>query len=100
MKNYLYKFHLLTSSKDKSKICKIDDTITALNLKNYKSVKTISKMNFNIHINNICEKAGKKNFALPRITLFINLMRRLLINEFFMSQFRYCPLVWMCHRII
>ena len=23
--------------------------------------------------------------------------RQLLMNEFFMSQFNYCPLLWMCH---
>ena len=36
---------------------------------------------------------------MSRITPHIDIpKRRLLLNAFFMSQFSYCPLVWMCHR--
>ena len=37
--------------------------------------------------------------ALARITPYIDLTKkRLLLNGFFMSQFNYCQLVWMCHN--
>ena len=37
--------------------------------------------------------------ALARITPYMDLnKKRLLLNEFFMSQFNYCQLVWMCHN--
>ena len=45
------------------------------------------------------KKAGLKLNALARITPYIDLTKkRLLLNGFFMSQFNYCQLVWMCHN--
>ena len=36
---------------------------------------------------------------MSRITPYMDIPeRKLLLNAFFMSQFSYCPLVWMCHR--
>ena len=58
-----------------------------------------SKLSFNSHIHDICQKAGKKLNAISRITPNMNFAkRRLLVNAFFNSQFNYCQLVWMCHN--
>ena len=58
-----------------------------------------SKLNFNSHIHDICEKAGQKLNAMFRITPYIDFAKkRLLVNAFFYSQLNYCQLVWMCHN--
>ena len=58
-----------------------------------------SKLNFNSHIHDICQKAGQKLNAISRITPDMDFAkRRLLENAFFYSQFNYCQLVWMCHN--
>ena len=55
-------------------------------------------MNFNEHITNLCDKTSKKIQALARTFPYIpQTQKRLLMNAYFMSQFRYCPLVWMNH---
>ena len=62
-------------------------------------VRFDSKLTFDAHINDICKKAGLKLNALARITPYMDLnKKRLLLNAFFMSQFNYCQLVWMCHN--
>ena len=45
-----------------------------------------------LRVNEICKKAGQKWMHYMNIT-----KRRSLLNTFFMSQFNYCPLTWMCH---
>ena len=62
-------------------------------------IKLDSKLNFNSHIHDICQKAGQKLNAISRITPYMDFAkRRLLVNAFFYSQFNYCQLVWMCHN--
>ena len=57
------------------------------------------KLSFNAHTHDLCKKAGQKLNALSRITPYMNLdKKKLLVNAFFLSQFNYCPLVWMCHN--
>ena len=61
-------------------------------------IKLDSKLNFNSHIHDICQKAGQKLNAVSRITPYMDFVkRRLLVNAFLYSQFTYCELVWMCH---
>ena len=56
------------------------------------------KLNFNEHVTNLCDKASKKSQALARIFPYIPQTQKLLLmNAYFMSQFGYCPLVWMNH---
>ena len=60
-------------------------------------IKLDSKLNFNSHIHDICQKAGQKLNAISRITLYMDFAKkRLLVNAFFYSQFNYCQHVWMC----
>ena len=62
-------------------------------------IKLDSKLNFNSHIHDICQKAGQKLNAIPRITPYMDFARsRLLVNAFFCSQSNYCQLVWLCHN--
>ena len=55
-----------------------------------------SELSFNTHIDHICKKASRKLNALSRITPHLDFKKKKLINSFFMSQFNYCQLIWMC----
>ena len=62
-------------------------------------VKIDSKLSFNTHIDDICKKASLKLNALSRITPHLDFKKKkLLINSFFISQFNYYQLIWMCHN--
>ena len=62
-------------------------------------IKLNSKLNFNSHIHDICQKAGQKLNAISRIKPYMDFAkRRLIVNAFFYSQFNYSQLVWMCHN--
>ena len=57
-----------------------------------------NKLSFDLHISDICKKAGRKLSALARVSKFLPFQKRkLLFNTFVQSQFAYCPLVWMFH---
>ena len=55
------------------------------------------KLNFNLHIDKICLKSANQLNALVRLKRFLgNEERKFLINSFVLSNFNYCPLVWVC----
>ena len=58
------------------------------------------KLNFNKHIEDICEKVSQKLNTLAKFATYMGATKkRILMNAFFKSQFNYCPLVWMyCNR--
>ena len=54
------------------------------------------KLNFNLHISNICRSAANQFNALIRLKQFLGFKKkRILINSYSMANFNYCPLVWM-----
>ena len=69
-----------------------------------KSVKLLgltidNKLNFGIHINNICKVASAKIKGLGKIRGRLNLSQaKFLFNSFILSQFNYCCLVWMFYN--
>ena len=57
-----------------------------------------NRLTFDYHISGLCKKASKKINALARVSQYMNLSKRkILMNAFFDSQFKYCPLIWMYH---
>ena len=57
-----------------------------------------NRLNFDYHISQLCKKAGKKLHALTRVFKYMDIsQRKLIANAFIMSQFSYCPLIWMFH---
>ena len=57
-----------------------------------------SNFSFEYHINRICHKASQKLRALSRIAKYISEDKKfMLFKSFIISQFNYCPIVWMCH---
>ena len=93
------KFHLLLSTNNK-----IEAIINGFSLQSSPQEKLLGvnidcELNFNSHINEICRKASGKIHALSRISPYMNLQqKKTLMNSFFISQFNYCPLIWMCHN--
>ena len=54
------------------------------------------KLEFNLHISNICQSALSQLNALFRLKRFLGYKEKMiLINSYFMAKFNYCPLVWM-----
>ena len=54
----------------------------------------------NDHIKQICKQASNKLYALARIFHYLDKQKRkMLMKSFVISQFNYCPIIWMhCQR--
>ena len=52
------------------------------------------------HINKMCKRASNKLHALARISSYLSdHQRKILMHSFVLSQFSYCPIIWMfCNR--
>lgn len=93
------KWHLLLSQKRDD----LSITIAHESIHNSENEKLLgiffdNKLKFKVHIDKLCKKAGQKLHALARISNFMDLAKRkLIMNAFISSQFSYCPLIWMCH---
>ena len=78
----------------------MDDLIT----KTSKSEKLLSInidhfLTFKEHVSKLCKKTTQKLHAIARISSYLNKNKlRLIMNEFCLHQFGYCPLVWMYHN--
>ena len=78
----------------------IDFVIAGHQVKSEKSVKLLGvniddKLNFNLHVTNICKKAARQINALQRICKYVDQSSRLSIYESFIaSNFVYCTLVY------
>ena len=80
----------------------VDFTIDKRECEKLLGVKIDANVNFNDRISNLCKKASRKiSFVLARVTPFMGLSKRkLLVTTFFISQFSYCPLFWICYNRI
>ena len=93
------KYHLLTSTLEQLKV-KIENEI----IKNSLQEKLLgividNKLIFKPPVENLFKKAGQKLHALARIANYMNISKKRSIrNAFILSQFSYCPLMWMFHR--
>ena len=98
MKENPGKCHLLTSTTASIAIKIKDNEILNSESEKLLGVTIDHQLNFNNHLQKILEKANQKVHVLARITSYMRIpKRKLLMNSFFISQFNYCPLVWMCH---
>ena len=65
-----------------------DMTVLGINIDN--------KLNFNSHVSSMCNKAGRQLNVLQRLKGSLDYASRLSIyKSFIMSNFNYCPVVWM-----
>ncbi len=60
------------------------------------------KLSFKQQVKSLCKKAGQKLHALSRISHFLDTEQlKRIMKAFILSQFNYCPLVWMfCDRTL
>ena len=60
------------------------------------------KLTFKTHVESLCKKANQKLHALSRISCYLSTEQlKLTMKTFILSQFNYCPLVWMfCDRTL
>ena len=92
------KCHFLMSSDENINLMIEDHAISNSKCQKLLGIKIDNKLSFNEHLDEMCKKAGQKLNALARLTPFMNIRkRRVLLNAFFISQFSYCPLIWVCH---
>ena len=91
-----FQFMILSKNTINQSIVINNKTIESL-----KSVKLLgltidNKLNFGIHMNNICKVASAKNKRSERIRSRLNLSQtKILYNSFILSQLNYCCLVSM-----
>ena len=53
-------------------------------------------LKFEEHVSSLCKKANQKLHALARISNYMSSPKlKILMKSFVISQFSYCPLVWM-----
>ena len=89
------KYHFLLTGKNELII-----NINQFQIKSSKQEKPLgitidNKLNFEKHVNSLCNKVSQKLNALTRISNYIKPdQRRLIMKAFITSQF---PLVWMLH---
>ena len=55
-------------------------------------------LKFDNHVKRLCDKASLKVHALSRISNFMSSDKiEMFMKAFILSQFNYCPLIWMFH---
>lgn len=93
------KFHLLLSEQSQDHFIRVDCfNIRNSNTEKLLGIKIDNKLTFDPHVSDICCKVSQKLHALSRIAHFMMFNRRKeIVNAFILSQFGYCPLVWMFH---
>ena len=66
--------------------------------KKYLVLSSMVNSLFENHVSSLCRKASQKLHALNRLVNYMNLSKqKALMKTFALSQFNYCPLVWIFH---
>ena len=92
------KCNLLTSASEEVSV-KIENEIIKSSLQEkLLGLVIVIKLTFEPHMENLCKKPGQKLHALARIANYMDISKkRRIMNAFILSQFSYCPLIWMFH---
>ena len=93
------KFHMILSDSNTEHDMIVDNHIVKNSLtEKMLGIKIDNRLSFDPHVSNLCSKVSQKLHALSRVSQFMPLQRRKeVMNAFILSQFGYCPLVWMLH---
>ena len=93
------KFHLILSDSSQDYSVKMDKfNIQNSNCRKLLGIKIDNKFTFDNHVSDICTKATQKLHALSRVGHYMTFkQRQVTMKSFILSQFGYCPLVWMLH---
>ena len=98
------KFQAILFNKSKSTHVKAtmnigDEKIESLSAVKFLGIEVEDKLNFNNHINTICRSAANQLNALIRLRPLLGIEdRKAHIQNFVLSNFSYCPLVWMLSK--
>ena len=93
------KCHLLLSKNDNFEANINENRISNTRFEKPLGVTFDNQLNFNHHISKICKTASNKLHALARVSHYMDEdKRRILFNSYFLSQFNYCPFIWMNHN--
>ena len=93
------KYQAIILDKKKSDLTNIPLTIDNQTIKSVPSAELLGihlddKLNFNLHISNICRSAANQLNALLRLKSYLSFnAKRILINSYIISNFNYCLLV-------
>ena len=99
MKANADKCHLLLNTKEKLKANISNYTIINSDQEKLLGVAIDNHLKFELHIKNFCSKTSQKLHAFCRISSCTSLnQRRMIMKSFIVSQFGYCPLIWMNHN--
>ena len=93
------KCHLILSSNDENKKIELNgEAINNTQVQKLLGVHIDYKLKFDAHIETLCKKVGKKLHDLARVIKYMSTNQaQLLMRSFIMSQFSYCPLIYMYH---
>ena len=92
------KSHLLLSDKNERILILQSQVIRNTPSQKLLGITIDSELKFDVHINNLCQKANLKLHALARISNYMTPIKlKMVMKSFILSQFNYCPLVWMFH---
>ena len=95
------KFQAIILDKKKSNLTNIplsidNQTIESVSSVELQGIHLDDKLNFNLNISNICRSPANQLNALIRLKSYLSFnAKRVLINSYIISNFNYCPLVWM-----
>ena len=95
------KFQAILLNKRKSdhknqRIAANNQNIKVLSSVELLGIQINDKLNFNLHIRDICRSVANQLNALIRLKQFLGFKeKRILVKNYFMANFNYCPLVWM-----
>ena len=93
------KCHLLLSKNGNFEANINENRISNTKFEKLLGVTFDNRLSFNHHISNICKTAGNELHALARVSNYMDQdKKRILFNSYFLSQFNYCPLIWMNHN--
>ena len=94
------KFHSIIITKNRKDTANIDMRVGDQVIKTEQWVKLLgikidNKLNFDLHINDLCRAASGQLNALFRLNHFLDFnAKKVLIQSFIYANFNYCPLIW------
>ena len=93
------KCHLLVSNHTSDVNIKVGTkNITCSESEKLLGVIIDNSLKFDKHVSSLCKKANQKFHALARMSNYMSSTKlKTLMKSFVISQFSYCPLVWMFH---
>ena len=92
------KSHVMLTTDNKLKINVKGSPISNEKILKLLGVTVENKLSLEPHLNLVFKKVSQKLHALATVSKFISKKKiRAIMKAFITSQFRYCPLVWMCH---